>query len=138
MKSNNDLLWVVVIVGALFYFGNGGQLPSPNPQPTTPLAATVTNANHRATIAAFYRDFAAVLASDQGGIVKTLGQFRTAQSAGSKLLDSQNQIDYPQFRAAVSERLKVAAEGLDDGPLDASKRASLVAAMTAISQELGG
>lgn len=123
---------VVVLIKVL-----GGNQPAPVvPVPQQPLATLVPNAEHRATLSAFYRDFAAVLAADNGGIVKTTGQFRAAQNNASKLL-SQGEIRYPQFAEAVSQRLS-ATIGLDDAPMDATKRAALVAALTAISQELGG
>lgn len=133
---------VIVVVKLL------GSQPTPVvPTPEQPLASLIADAGHRATIAAFYRDFAAVLAADQG-IVKTTGQFRTAQNNAANLLDSSNQINYPAFRAAVSQRLG-AAIGMDDTSLDepppeslrtqyATKRAALVAALTAISTDLGG
>lgn len=125
---------VVVVLKVL----GGGNQPVPVvPVPPQPLAALVTNAEHRGVLSAFYRDFAAVLAGDQGGIVKTTGQFRTAQSNAAKLVDHENKIDLPQFRAAVSQRIG-AAIGMEDAPLDATKRAALVACLTAISQELGG
>lgn len=109
----------------------------PGPAPQQPLAALVTDAQHRATLSAFYRDFADVLGRDQT-VVKTTGQFRTAHPACLTLLLQQT--GYPRYAGldqAVSDRIK-AAVGLDDAPLDGAKRAALVACLTQISKELGG
>lgn len=124
---------VIVAVKVL----GGGSQPAPVvPVPSQPLASLVTNAEHRAVLSAFYRDFAQVLAADTQGRVKTVGQFRAAQNNASELL-SQGQISYPAFAQAVSDRL-FAVTGKDDSPIDATKRAAIVAALTAISTELGG
>lgn len=138
MKSNNDWLVVALIIGALWFFGTGGKLPAPGPTPApSGIGTLVPDAKHRATLSAFYRDFADVLGRDQI-VVKTTGQFRTAHPACLTLLLQQT--GYPRYAGldqAVSDRIK-AAVGLDDAPLDGTKRAALVSALTAISQELGG
>lgn len=109
----------------------------PGPSPQQPLAALVTNAEHRAILSAFYRDFADVLSRDQDR-VKTTGQFRTAHANAAHLLLQRTEYPkYPGLDQAVSDRIK-GAIGLDDAPLDAPKRAALVACLTQISQELGG
>lgn len=138
MQRNNDWLVVALIIGALWYFGTGGKVPTPGPQPApNGLGTLVTNAEHRATLSAFYRDFADVLGRDQT-VVKTTGQFRAAHPACLTLLLQQT--GYPRYAGldqAVSDRIK-AAVGLDDAPLDGTKRAALVACLTQISKELGG
>lgn len=125
---------VVVVVKVL----GGGNQPTPVvPVPSQPLASLVPKAEQRATLSAFYRDFADVLTRD-ASTVKTTGQFRTAHSlAAALLLQQTGYTRNPGLDQAVSDRIK-AAIGLDDAPLDATKRAALVACLTAISAELGG
>lgn len=124
---------VIVVLKVL-----GGNQPAPVvPVPSQPLASLVTDATHRATLSAFYRDFADVLKRDDS-VVKTTGQFRTAhEKCTTLMLQNSGYPKYPGLAQAVSDRIK-AAIGLEDAPLDATKRAALVACLAQISQELGG
>lgn len=125
------------VVVAIKVLGGGGQPVPVAPVPSQPLASLVTDAEHRAVLSAFYRDFADVLSRDSS-VVTTTGQFYVAHPKSLTLLLQQT--GYPRYAGldqAIDARLQAAIK-LDDAPLTGDKRAALVACLTQISKELGG
>lgn len=117
--------------------------PGPNPPgPTPPLPepapgtlGALVPPEARAPLAEFYGDLATVVRS---GAFATVGAFRTGQAEAVKLY--QNAGKLPSV-AAINEPINaklVAAVGLEDVPLDATKRAALAAALESIAAEFKG
>lgn len=141
------LHWILIAAVALtpIYGGMGllayKVLKSPDaPAPVVPtqnLKALVADTDDRAYLVGFYRDFADVLKRDSRAI--TASGFRDWHAKAAELMNQgTNRLGkYPALRIAVSERI-TAAIGLEDGTLDAAKRAKLVDALAGISKDLGG
>jgi len=129
------LLGLCVVAGAVVY-----ALPRLGPvvgpvKPSENLAALVPDAAARGQLAAFYGDFAAVLASDAKPL-RTTGEFREAQRIAAAALKATKRLpDLGAFDEAASKRIEEAI-GTDDAALDGQPpvRANLAAALQAIGE----
>lgn len=124
-----------LVVAALLFRSGGVSIDgTPAPTPATSLAGLV-DTEAATQLAAFYRDFSAVVAA--GGCTST-GEFREAQQIAVKTLQTTlGKSGWSAVNEGINGRL-VSAVGLEDRQLDEDVRPKLTAALTAISKEFGG
>ncbi len=133
-KSNNDLLWVVLIgVVICVVSQRANPAPAPTPVPGGGLALIVTDASDRAVLATFYKDFADVVARDTSPT--TYGKFEAWHTQSTELLLQGTPLfaKYKGLGQAVATKLATAV-GDQDVAID---RAKLSATLLSISQEFG-
>lgn len=138
MKSSNDSLILVVILGVVLYFGGAFKpAPGPTPTPTGPLAAMVTNANDRASIRSFFLDFQSVLKADTTGEIATTHELYDVLNRASTLTaTATGSGKYPGFGVAVGDRLKAGVGTLEDVPLTGDVKNKAIATLGSIAAEL--
>ncbi len=137
MKSSNDSLILVVILGAVLYFGGAFKpTPGPAPTPSGPLAAMVTNANDRAAIKSFFTDFQTVLKADAGEIATTHELYDVLNRASTLTATATGSGKYPGFGVAVGDRLKAGIGTLEDVPLTGDVKNKAIATLGSIAAEL--
>ena len=110
-----------------------GPLPPSPEDPPGPLAELLPEGVDRLKLAAFYRDFATVVANADK--LTSTGQFRDAQRLAVEALKSSAGLPAaPQVNQPISDRLE-AAIGLENRTLDATLRAKLVATLQQIGED---
>lgn len=123
--------------------GGPAPTPTPDPDPTpTPLPdpkpgslGAMVPAEARAPLAEFYGDMATAV---RGGMFTTISAFRTGQLEAVKLYQSSGRLpSVAAINQPINDRL-VAAVGLEDAPLDATKIAALATALDAIAADFRG
>ena len=132
MQKSNDFLWLIV-VAAVIWFMSQQNKPAPTPTPGGELSRIVTDAQDRAVLSAFYRDFADVVARDSTPMTNGLFEVWHTKSAEMLLQGTPLFAKYTGLGQAVAGKL-AAGIGDQDTTLD---RAKLSTTLLGISRELG-
>ena len=112
---------------------NPDEPDNPPNDPPGSLAALLPNGVDRLALAAFYRDFGAVVRVSEG--LESTGQFRLAQQlAVESFQKSAGLPPAPQVNEPISQRLANSI-GLDDVPLTPSMREKLAATLEEIGRD---
>lgn len=107
--------------------------PDEPDDPPGPLASLLPEGVNRYALAAFYRDFGAVVRNSEQ--LKSTGQFRAAQQLAVKTLkQSAGLPDAPQVNDPISQRLSQAI-GLDDVSLTPDMREKLASTLEDIGRD---